>query len=105
MLTLRLGLMVWAVAGPLLAGGVVYTAMLAREAIVTAGAVHIARGEETVRCNAQRAALAATRNAATRRSTAEAAVAATEVAPTSAVPAEILALCKASASCRERTAP
>lgn len=103
LLSLRTGLVVWAIAGPVLAGGVVYLAMLAREAIVTSGAVRIARGEEVVRCNAQRAAIAETINAAARRSVSDAWTAAAGVIDTA--PAEIAALCKASASCRDRGAP
>lgn len=103
LLTLRSGLMAWAIAGPVLAGGVVYLAMLTRETIVVSGAVRSARGEEVVRCNAQRAAIAETINAAARRSVSDAWTAASGV--TSTAPAELAALCKASASCRDRGAP
>lgn len=98
-LTLKSGLVAWAVAGPLLAGGVVYLSMLTREAIVVSGAVRSARGEEAIRCNAQREAIAATINAAARRSVSEAWEAAASVQPT--VSAEIKSQCAASASCRE----
>ena len=100
-LNLKSGLVVWAIAGPVLAGGVVYLAMLAREAIVTSGAVRIARGEEVVRCNAQRAAIATTMNRATKKAVDAAWDAASEID----VPADIAALCKASASCRDRGKP
>lgn len=99
--TLRSGLMAWAIAGPVLAGGVVYLAMLTRETIVVSGAVRVARGEETVRCNVQRTAIVATMNQATKKAVDDAWEAASEVD----APADLRAACKASASCRERGAP
>lgn len=100
LLNLKFGLVAWAIAGPILSGGVVYLSMMAREAIVVSGAVRVARGEETVKCNAQRAEIAAAINAEANRAIEEARAAASEIK----TPANIAELCKASASCRERTA-
>ena len=99
-LTLRSCLVAWSIAGPILAGGVVYLSMLTRETIVVSGAVRVARGEETIRCNAQRAAIAETINAAARRSVSRAweAAAGIGVVPST----DVAALCQSSASCRER---
>lgn len=96
-------LIIWAVAGPILAGAVTWSTMSVQQRIAVAGAVRVARGDEVLRCNAQRAAIAETINATARRSISEAWKAASEVTPT--VPGEIAALCKASASCRERGTP
>lgn len=100
MLSLKSGLVAWAVVGPVLAGGVVYLSMMTREAIVVQGAVRSARGEEIIRCNAQRAAIAEAINAEARRSVSEASEAAASVPAT--VSEQLRALCNASASCRER---
>ena len=99
-LTIKSGLVAWAIAGPILAGGVVYLSMLTRETIVVSGAVRVTRGEEIVKCNAQRAAIAETINAAARRSVSEAWEAAATINPVA--PSDVAALCQSSASCRER---
>ena len=99
-LTLKSGLLAWAVAGPILAGGVVYLSMLTRETIVVSGAVRVARGEEIVKCNAQLQAVATTINDAARRSVSKAWEAAATVKPVAS--SDVAALCQSSASCRER---
>lgn len=105
MISLRIGLMLWAVAGPLLAGGVVYAAMLLRETIVVNGAVTAARNEEVSICNDSRREIAATITSEVEKARAEALAAADAERPTPAVPSEIVVLCNESASCRDRRAP
>ena len=99
-LTLKSGLVAWAIAGPILAGGVVYLSMLTREEIVVSGAVRVARGEETVKCNAQLQSVATTINDAADRSVSDAREAAAEIKPAP----DVKAACKASSSCRDRSA-
>jgi hypothetical protein len=103
--TFNLVLVIWALVGPAVAGGVTWAAMYAQQKIVVAGAVRVARGDEILKCNAQRAAIAETINATARRSISDAWEAASNVTATPEVPAEIAALCKASASCRDRGSP
>ena len=101
----QIGFLIWAVVGPVIAGGVACLAMREREAIVVAGAVRVAQGAAVITCNAQRQAIVETINATARRSVSEAWTSAAEVKATPAVPAEIAALCKTQASCRERGTP
>ena len=90
MVGIRAGLVAWAVAGPLLAGGVAYLAMLGREAIVVAGAVRAARNEEVTKCSEQRLEIGRTLDEAVKAGVEEA-VAAARAART---PADLVALCK-----------
>ena len=100
--TINLGLMLWAVAGPALAGGIVYTAMLVREAIVVAGAAQSARNDEVSRCNEQRLDISRTINDSVDAGVAAAVEAARANPPAPTAPAELVALCNADPSCRAR---
>lgn len=102
MLTLNKGLAVWAIVGPVVAGGAVFGAMLTREAIVTAGAVRAARADEVTRCNEARAEITRTLERSVRDSVEAALAAANAERPTPTVQAEIEDLCRRSASCRDR---
>lgn len=102
MLTLRAGLMAWAIAGPLLAGGGVYLTMLTHEQIVVDAARRAAKVEAGSACAAARARDAADEEAGKSAGIGEARRAAEEVAVTSTIPDDIKRLCLASASCRER---
>ena len=87
-----------ALAGAAVSGGVTYTAMLAREAIV----VRAERDRSVIACNVRVTQIAAKHNAVVSKAVEEATAAANAVPPTPETPAELVALCKASASCRER---
>lgn len=100
----RVGLMIWAVVGPMLAGGVAYLSMLAREKIVVAGAVRVARNAEVSLCNEQRLSIGRAINEAIDAGTAEA-VAASRAARTPVAPAELLALCTRDPTCRKEARP
>lgn len=102
MLTLRAGLLAWAVAGPLLAGGGVYLTMLAHEAVVVGAARRAATTEARSACAAERAADAGRDEADKASGIGDARRAADEVAATPDIPDDIKRLCLASASCRER---
>lgn len=100
--TIKLGLMIWAVAGPALAGGVVYLSMLAREAIVVSGATRTARNEEVSKCNEQRLDIGRTINETVDAGVAEAVAAARANAKSPTAPADLVALCNADPACRTR---
>ncbi len=100
--TIRLGLMLWAVAGPVLAGGVAYLAMLARETIVVQGAVTAARNEEVSKCSEQRLEIGRTIDEAVAAGVAEAVAAARGEARSPSAPADLVALCKVDWNCRTR---
>ena len=100
--TIKLGLMLWAVAGPAFAGGVVYLSMLAREAIVVAGAAQSARNDEVSKCNEQRLEIGRTINESVESGVAAAVEASRTNAPTPSAPAELVALCNADPACRAR---
>lgn len=100
--TIKLGLMIWAVAGPVLAGGVVYLSMLAREAIIVSGATRTARNEEVSKCSEQRLEIARTINRVVGKGVADAVAAARGHAPTPSAPAALVALCNADPACRAR---
>lgn len=89
-------------AGALAGGGLTYTTMLAREAIVVQGAVKVERDKGVVTCNARVSEIERVHNAAVSAAVEEARAAAAAVTPTPEAPAEIMALCQRSASCRER---
>ena len=102
MIQLRTGLMVWAVVGPLLAGGATWAGMRVHEAIVVSGAKKAVRLEEVARCQSQLVEQLSTINANVMSGVADAGNAADRIAATPAAKAEIIALCKRSASCADR---
>ncbi len=87
-----------AVVGPIFT----YGAMRAREAIVVSGARQAERNIQVSICNEQRLEIGREISRASTLGVSEVREALGEVTPTPEVPAEILALCKASASCRSR---
>lgn len=91
-----------ALAGAALSGGVTYVSMLARETIVVQGAVKAERNTGITHCNARVGEIERVHNAAVSKAVEDATAAAAAVTPTPETPAEVLALCKKSASCRER---
>ena len=94
----RLGLLIWAVVGPLLAGSI----MWGREKIMVAGAISTTRDAERIVCNARVAEIERAHNEAIDASVDEAILAADAVIPT---PAEMVArqqICDASRGCRSR---
>lgn len=94
----RLGLLIWAVVGPLLAGSI----MWGREKVMVYAAVHNTRNAERVVCNARVAEIERKHNEAIDRSVDEAIEASEAVIPT---PAEMVArqqICDASRGCRSR---
>lgn len=91
-------LAIWAVAGPVL----IFGGMRVREAIVVAGARTAERNEQVSLCNEQRLEISREINKAAALSVASVRKALDDVTPTPTVPAEILALCKASSSCDDR---
>lgn len=100
--SIRIGLLIWAVAGPALAGGVSYLAMRAREAIVIEGAVRAARNDEVSKCNEERLEIGRALNDAVEAGVREAVAAAdAERAP----PSDLEALCQADPDCRKETVP
>lgn len=102
MIPLKAGLIAWSVAGPVLAGGMVYLTMLGREAIVTRGAILATRNDEISKCNARQREMAATIDTQVTVAVEAAIAAANAEKPTPEAQAEINALCKRSASCRDR---
>ncbi len=100
--TIKLGLMIWAVAGPALIGSLVYLSMLAREAIIVSGATRTARNEEVSKCSEQRLQISRTINDAVDAGVALAVAAARETSPTPSAPADLVALCNADPACRTR---
>ena len=96
----RLGLMIWAVVGPLLAGSI----MWGREKVMVHAAISTTRNAERVVCNARVAEIERAHNAAIDDSVDEAIAAADAVIP---APAEMVArqqICDASRGCRSRRA-
>lgn len=93
--------MIWAVAGPLLAGSVAYLAMLGREAVVVAGATRAARNDEVSRCSEQRREIGRTIDDAVKTGVDEAIAA----ARAERTPADLVALCALDADCRKAVAP
>tara|TARA_R110000868_G_scaffold88391_1_gene246409 strand:+ start:1912 stop:2232 length:321 start_codon:yes stop_codon:yes gene_type:complete len=100
--TLNIGLIIWAVAGPALFGGVTYLSMLAREAIIVSGATRTARNEEVSKCSEQRLEIARTINDVVGEGVADAVAAARQQSPTPSAPAALVALCNADPACRAR---
>lgn len=98
----RLGLLLWAVAGPVLAGGVVYAAMLLREAVVVQGAVNAARNGATVTCNARVAEIQRAHDREVDDGVDAAIEAVDALGPTPAELAARQALCDASPGCKSR---
>ena len=95
---MKIALLIWAVVGPALGAGI----MFAREVVVTSGAVKAARTEERAECRSKIAAVRAEINRSAETAVGAAKVAADAVAPVPEVPAELVALCRKSASCLER---
>lgn len=104
MISLRTGLMIWAVVGPLLVGGVTWLGMRTHEAIVVSGAKKAVRLEEVARCQKQLADQITTLNANTMSGVADAGNAADRIEATPEDRAAKVALCQRSASCRDRGA-
>lgn len=94
---------VGALAGALASGALTYGTMLAREAIVVQGAVKTERDRGVLACNVRVGEIERVHNKAVETAVEEARRAAEAVTPTPETPAEIVELCKRSASCRERT--
>ena len=92
-----------ALAGAFLGGGLMFLTMAAREAVVVAGAVKVERDRGVVTCNARVGEIERAHNQAIADALEQSRVAAEQVQATPERRAEILALCKRSASCRERT--
>ena len=96
--TLKTGLIIWAIVGPLLAGGI----MWGREKIMVAGAISTTRAAERVVCNARVAEIERVHNEEIDKSVDDAIAAADAVIPS---PAEMVArqqVCDASRGCRSR---
>lgn len=91
-----------ALAGAAVSGGLTYSAMLVREKIVVDGAVKAERNRGVISCNARVGEIERIHNKAVETAVEEARRAAEAVTPTPETPAEILALCQQSASCRSR---
>lgn len=98
---IRIGLFVWAVAGPALAVGVTWTAMSIREEIVSSAKVRAARDFSRIECNSRVATLSREHDRVVDAITDEAEAAANATTTPQSVP-EIQALCDRSASCRDR---
>jgi hypothetical protein len=88
--------------GGAVTGGVTFMSMKAREAIVVAGAVSVEKNKGVTICNARVAEIERVQNSAVEQSVGEAIGAANSVDPTPEDKAALIALCKASASCRSR---
>jgi len=96
--TLKTGLIIWAIVGPLLAGGI----MWGREKIMVSGAISNTRAAERVVCNARVAEIERVHNEEIDKSVDDAIAAADAVIPS---PAEMVArqqVCDASRGCRSR---
>lgn len=91
-----------ALAGAAVSGGLTYGAMLVREQIVVDGAVAAERNKGVITCNARVGEIERAHNAAVAEAVEAARRAAEAVTPTPETPAEIIALCQKSASCRSR---
>lgn len=94
---------VGALVGAFASGGLTYATMIAREKIVVQGAVKAERDKGVAACNIRVGEIERAHNKAVSDAVEEARRAAEAVTPTPEAPAEILALCQRSASCRERT--
>lgn len=90
-------------AGALAGGGFTYATMMVREKIVVDGAVKAEKNRGTVTCNARVGEIERVHNIAVDKAVEDAVAAATAVPSTPETPAEIVELCKRSASCRERS--
>lgn len=99
---IRLGLLVWAVAGPVLSGGLVYGSMRVREAIVVSGAVRAARDGATVVCNQRVAEIQRVHDREVDDSVDDVIAAIDGLGPAPVVMADRLARCKASPGCLRR---
>lgn len=91
-----------ALAGGALSGGVTFLVMEAKEAIAVSSAVKAERRNGVVTCNARVGEIERQHNAAVTAAVDEARRAAEAVSATPETPAEIMVLCQKSASCRER---
>lgn len=97
-----LALMIWAVAGPLLAGGVTWAGMSVRNNLEVRGAVAGERAKQIGVCAQQLAAQAAVLDANTMAGISEAGAAADAIAMAPEDRAAIVALCRADPACRDR---
>lgn len=98
---IKIGLLVWAIAGPALAAGVTWTAMSARERIVTSARVQAAKDQSRIECNSRVATLAREHDRVVDEITDEASAAADATQTPQSMP-DLQALCDRSASCRDR---
>jgi hypothetical protein len=98
----RLGLLVWAFVGPVLAGGVVYSAMLLREAVLVQGAVANARNGATITCNQRVAEIQRVHDQEVDDSVDSAIEAVDALSPTPVELAARQALCDQSPGCKSR---
>lgn len=94
----RLGLLIWAVVGPLLAGSI----MWGREKVLVAAAISTTRDAGVVTCNARVAEIERAHNEAIDASVDEAIAAADAMLPTPAEMVALQRLCDASIGCRSR---
>lgn len=92
----------WAVAGPLLAGGVTWGAMRVRSAILIDAAERAERAVQVGICQSQLSEQANTLTANTMAGIGEAGAAADAISATPNERAALVALCKADAACRDR---
>ena len=99
---INLALMVWALAGPALAGGVVWLGMRTHESIVVSGAVAGERARQVGICADQLARQASFMTGASNEAVEAATSAATSIAPTPQAPADLVVMCKADPACRSR---
>ena len=99
--SLRIGLVVWAVVGPLLARAV----MRGREVIMVAAAINATQIKDRAGCDIRVAQVARAGDAAIDEAVDEAVAAADALSVTPEVPAELRLLCEHSASCRSRGKP
>ncbi len=95
-------LIIAALAGAAASGVLTFLTMEAKEAIAVRSAVKIERRNGIVTCNARVGEIERQHNAAVTAAVDEARRAAEAVSATPETPAEIMALCQKSASCRER---
>lgn len=91
-----------ALAGAAAGGFLTYGTMIAREAIVVQGAVKVERDKGVAACNVRVGEIERAHNKAVEEAVEEARRAAEAVTPTPETPAEIMALCAKSSSCRSR---
>ena len=97
-----LALVLWAVAGPLLAGGVTWAGMSVRNDLEVRGAVAGERSKQIGVCAQQLAAQAAILDANTMAGIGEAGAAADAIPAAPEERAALVALCKADPACRDR---